>query len=162
MTTDNPTTKKSRLQKATDYLQGKGKLELLTGLIGAKQLEATQREQARNQEAESAWARRELWGDSGQAEADEMGNTILGDVQYPTPIVMQGNQSSLGSLATIAIAGLLGGGGLAAGLAAPYLLDKLTPDEQPTPVVEPGTDETVSIGFGKVDGGIAEYLKANP
>jgi len=99
-----------------------------------------------NRKAESAWTRKALWN-SDESETDEMGNqqTILGDVTNPTPIVVTGNNSSLGPL----LAALLGAAIPGAGLAG-YLLSQ-TPD-----VVQPSNpDETVEIGLGRIE----DYLQ---
>lgn len=145
---------KTRLQRATQYLDKKGRLDLFTGLIGARSLEATAQEQAKNQEAESKWARDKVWGSDNaqQPENEAMGDTILGDVTHPTPIVINGNNGggSLGkTLATLAAGTLLGGTGVGGGIALAYQL--LKDDPEPAPVVEPNDDETVSIGLGKIE-----------
>lgn len=94
--------------------------------------------------------------DAEESDGNDMGDqTILGDVTNPTPIVVAGNHGgsdTLKTLATLALGGLLGGGGLAAGAAATYFLNK-APDvvEQ----ITPGETERVEIGLGKIE----DYLE---
>lgn len=135
-----------------DHFKRRGKLELLTGLIGAKSLEDHNAETRKNREAESAAVRRDLWGQTDGEGDDMAGQTILGDVTNPTPIVIagqQGGSSALQTMATLALGGLLGGGGLAAGM----MLNK-APNITAAPVIQQA-DETLSIGLGKIE----DYLE---
>lgn len=141
---------KTPKQMVVDYIQRRGKLELLTGVIGAQSLAAHNNEIEKNREAESAHVRRELWGDTGNETetGDEMQQTILGDVTNPTPVVISGNNGSgiAGTLATLALGAALGGGGIAAG----WLLNK-APDviDKVAPVIN--DNERVDIGLGKLE-----------
>lgn len=138
----------------------RGKLELLTGLLGFNALKSHQRRSDQNQEAEDRWVRKNVYGDEGQhtTNEDDMGTTVLGDVTNPTPIVVQGSQgsdSTLKTLATLALGGMLGGGGIAAGAVATYLLNK-APEASTT--IEQRAGERVQIGLGKID----DYFKKAP
>jgi hypothetical protein len=132
----------------------RGMLELWTGVIGTRAVENHNRMSQTNQEAENRYTRQALWGNDGEREeSDDMGNTILGDVTNPTPIVVTGNQgnSNLLPLAAMALGVLIPGAGVA-GAVATYLLTK-GPD-----VVEkvPGfTDSTVKLGLGRIE----DYLE---
>ena len=118
-------------------------------------LRAAQAEQQRNREAESAHVRKTVWGEQGNGASedaeDDMGHTILGDVNHPAPIIMPQQSSSLAPVA-ILLAGLLAGG--ASGAAAGYFLSpsgKGDADEN-APAFE---DESVSIGLGRIE----DYLQ---
>ena len=94
-----------------------------------------------------------MWGASPEASGaeDVADNTILGDVNYPTPIVVNGNSGGGGigqTLATLALGGLLGGGGLAAGM----LLNKAPDVIEKIETTLPGdASEKVSIGLGRFE-----------
>lgn len=121
--------------------------------MGNQALQRHNNETAKNREAESAHVRKTIWNAESDSSEEDMGNTILGDVNHPAPIVMAGNSdSTLKTLATLALGGLLGGGGIAAGAAAMYLLNKPEVVQPATP--QPG--ETMNIGLGKLE----DYLKA--
>lgn len=131
----------------------RGKLETLTSLLGYQTLKAHQSETQKNREAESKWARQKVWGASPDQSGveDVADNTILGDVNYPTPIVVNGNNSGGGigqTLATLALGSLLGGGGIVAGM----LLNK-TPDviEKIETKIPGDPSEKVSIGLGQFE-----------
>ena len=146
------------LQKVHKAAINRWKLETLTGLIGIRSLQNHQRETERNIAAEGAAVRKQLWGSDETASADDdMGNTILGDVQYPTPIVVSGNQSGPGLLTGLAIAAL-GAAVPGAGLLG-YVVSQVL---KPTPVVEqvPPNDDVpdFSVGLGKIE----DYLQVNP
>lgn len=139
---------------AIQYWNKKGKLKLLSGVMGAEQLEREQRSHARNREAEEAYVRKTAWGstqgETDVSEADEMRQTVLGDINHPAPIIMPPQSNTLATLALLAAAALpIGLGGAALG----YML-------RPTPVVAPVTnklqmpgfdDETVSLGLGRIE-----------
>lgn len=79
--------------------------------------------------------------------------TVLGDVNHPAPIIMAGNNdSTLKTLATLALGGLLGGGGIALGALAMNYLNK-EPAVQP---VAPEPSEKMNIGLGKLQ----DYLQS--
>ena len=121
------------------------------GSAGAVQhLRAQAAESERNSEAESAHARRVVWGeekgDSTTGEED-VGTTILGDIQQSPPVIYP-PQNNLPIIAGLALATLLplaaAGGGLAT-----YLLTKDAPKQS-------FEDETVQIGLGKIE----DYIKS--
>lgn len=138
------------------YWDRMGKLNLLSGMQAIAGMKRQDREAQKNQAAESAYVRRTAWGsdesDDPLEAGDEMGDqTILGDVTNPTPIVIAGSQGgsgALNTLAALALGGLLGGGGLAAGAAATYFLSR------PTAVVVPvdqQATERVQVGLGRIE-----------
>ena len=109
-------------------------------------------ENRRNSEAESAYVRKNVWDSNETTPASDadMGNTILGDVQYPAPVVVASPPAQQSSLPMIALllASLLPTGA-AAGLAG-YLLAR----QQPSPVIaepSPYEDESISIRLGRLD-----------
>lgn len=116
-------------------------------------MQAMAAENRRNSEAESAYVRKNVWDSAEQDSASEsdMANTILGDVQYPAPIVVTSPQAQQSSLPTIALllASLLPTGA-AAGVAG-YLL--AARNQQPVVVADPQSyeDESISIGLGRLE-----------
>lgn len=130
------------------FWEGRAKIQQLAELTAVQDMAAVAAENQRNREAESAYVRKNLWGDQSKAEADDMGTTILGDVTHPTPIVI--NQQPQGSSALPIIAGMLASGLLGGGVAgtAAYMLLK-----QPAPVQQQQTfeDETLTIGLGRIE-----------
>lgn len=107
----SPRTWKNRMEK---YLDRRGRLELWTGLIGAKSLQRADDEQHRNREAESAYVRDKVWGQGKQSSGDdEMGDTILGDVTQTHQHYHQ--PPTTGGL----VKGLIGAGLLATGIGVP-------------------------------------------
>lgn len=82
---------------------------------------------------------------------DDMGHTILGDIQNPAPVIVAGGDSSSGlkTLAALALGGLLGSGGLAAGAAAMYFA---TRQQEPAKTAEQPAEQTdYSLGLGKLE-----------
>ena len=129
----------------------RGKMELLTSMLGFRALESHQRMSDANREAESQAVRKAAWGvdsPTQTAGTDDMGDTILGDVTtHPTPIVVAGESGgTMKALATLAIGGLLAGSGAGLGAGAMYLLSNR---DQATPVVPEG--ERVQIGLGRIE-----------
>ena len=110
----------------------RGKLEILTGMLGYKALEARQKQvQAFNAASTRAVARKML-GEELKAEGDDVGNTILGDVTHPTPVVIAGQQSSgIGPLLAAGL-GMLGPAGAIGG----YFLNQML-DQKPIPTAAP-------------------------
>ena len=113
-----------------------------------QQMQAVGQDNLKNIQAESAAARRKMWGsEETNSEAEDMGTTILGDVTHPTPIII--NQSApqksmaLPLVAGMIASGLMGGG--AAGLAT-YMMSR-----QPQSQQQEFEDETVTIGLGRID-----------
>lgn len=105
-----------------------------------------QAEQKKNQAAESAFVRRQIWGEKQEPQEGEDVNsqTILGDVTHPTPIIINGQQSSgIGKvLAGVAIgAACLG---LPAAGAGAYLASQLL---KPTTETTAPEDQTLDLGL---------------
>lgn len=110
-------------------------------------------ENRRNSEAEAAHIRRTLWGATDQpsvTESDDMGNTILGDIQYPAPIVVSqpAAQSSPLTTAALLLAMMLPTGAAAGAIG--YLLAR---PQQTTNQTSPQSyqDETISLGLGRIE-----------
>jgi hypothetical protein len=116
------------------------KLETLTGLLGIKALQSHQAETEKNVQAENQRIRKDLWGYQEPQEGEDVNSqTILGDVTHPTPIIINGQQSSgLGKLLAGAALGatLLGipaagiGGYLASQLLKPATTETTAPEDQ--------------------------------
>lgn len=132
----------------TKFLKGRGKIQQLAELTAVRDLQAIAKETQRNREAESAAVRRSLWGDNTVAETDDMGTTILGDINQPPAVVYppapQG-QNQLGMLLLTAA--------MAAGIPTAGLVGYALSNRQPAPIVTPDRsgyeDESVSISLGK-------------
>lgn len=148
--------------KAISYFEKMGRLNLLSGVTGHQVLKQNQQEQQKNQEAESNWVRKKVWGSPEASETQEtegMGDqTILGDVTNPTPIVIQGGGNNGGnSLLTLALGAALGGGGIFLG----QMLGKpIVPATPAQPVIQQPTanqDTTTTIGLGRIE----DYLGAS-
>lgn len=79
------------------------------------------------------------------------GQTVLGDITHPTPIVVAGgNQSSsIPALAALAAGAMIPGAGIAG-----YAVSKML-EQDPPPAVQPAEDTSVSIGLGRLE----DYLK---
>ena len=116
-------------------------------MLGYKALATHQARTQRNLEAEDKAVRTKLWGNDGEpAEADQMGgNTILGDVTHPTPVIVTGQQSSelAKTLAGIAIGALIPGAGVGG-----YLLSQIGQQTSST-VIEDG--EKMDLGLGRIE-----------
>lgn len=127
------------------------RLKQWSGVLGQAMLEQSHRLQMRTRKAEDDYAIRQ-WGGSPEDTTgdEEMGTTILGDIQNPAPVIVTQPQSSLGTLAAIALGSMIPAAGLGGYLLANHLMD-----DKPTPVVQPETqsfdDESVNIGLGKIE-----------
>lgn len=122
------------------------KLEALTGLLGVKALQAHQAESQKNMQAENQRIRKDLWGYKEPQEGEDVNSqTILGDVTHPTPIIINGQQSSgLGKVLAGAALGaaLLGIPAAGAGFyAASQLISK------PTTETTAPEDQTLDLGL---------------
>ena len=122
------------------------KLEALTGLLGVKALQAHQAETQKNMQAENQRIRKDLWGYQEPKEGEDVNSqTILGDVTHPTPIIINGQQSSgLGKVLAGAALGaaLLGIPAAGAGFyAASQLINK------PTTETTAPEDQTLDLGL---------------
>lgn len=132
----------------TSFMKGRGKIQQLAELTAVQHMQATAKDIQKNMEAESAEVRRSLWGgDTNKAsESEDMGTTILGDVTYPAPVVINQQpqkSSTLPLLIGLLASGLVGGG--AAGVAT-YLLTRNN-----APTQQQFNDETVQIGLGRIE-----------
>ena len=146
MSSIQPTTESSSspVQKVVNYLNRKGKLELWSGVLANQMIQDHRNEQRKNQAAEGAFVRRQVWGEKpGQSIEDDMGTTILGDVTNPTPIVInsqpQQSGSALKTLAILAAGALIPGAGLAGYFASQLL--------KPTTETTAPEDQTLDLGL---------------
>lgn len=153
MSSIQPATESSQspIQKVVNYLNRKGKLELWSGVLANRMIQDHQEEQKKNQSAESAFVRRQLWGESAESQqAEDMANqTILGDVTHPTPIVIAGQQSGSGLgkvLAGLAIGTLIPAAGVGG-----YLVNQLLTPKPESQAVEPVESETVNLGLLRLE-----------
>jgi hypothetical protein len=138
------------------------KLETLTGLLGIRALTNHQHETEKNIRAENRAVRRKLWQDADTEEPEDadMGNTILGDVTHPTPVIVAGaNGGSSGLLKAavgMAIGALLPTAGVGGFLASQLL------QQHPPAAVQPQqqqpSNESLDVGLGK----LSDYLDATP
>lgn len=113
------------------------KLETLTGLMGIKALQSHQAETEKNVQAENQRIRKDLWGYQEPKEGEDVNSqTILGDVTHPTPIIINGQQSSgaLKTLAILAAGALIPGAGIGGYLASqmlkPTTTETIAPEDQ--------------------------------
>ena len=84
--------------------------------MGIKALQSHQAETEKNVQAENQRIRKDLWGYQEPQEGEDVNSqTILGDVTHPTPIIINGQQSSgaLKTLAILAAGALIPGAGIA-------------------------------------------------
>ena len=147
MSSIQPTTESnsSPVQKVVNYLNRKGKLELWSGVLANQMIQDHQAEQKKNQAAESAFVRRQVWGEKQQEpkEGEDVNSqTILGDVTHPTPIIINGQQSSgaLKTLAILAAGALIPGAGIAGYFASQLLKPTTTETTAPE-------DQTLDLGL---------------
>lgn len=118
-----------------------------------------------NQEAENKWARKNVWGETeAQAESpkenEEMRGHILGDVTYPTPIVVNQpaatapQKSQLLPALALAAATMIPTTG-AAGVIG-YLLARQPAAQQQQVQPQPGEYESFNLGLGRLEDFIKE------
>lgn len=136
---------KSPDQIVTKHWERLAKLKAWMGVIANQKLHHEAQRQQKNQEAEERAVRKGLWGSSESDEAEDMGHVILGDVI--TEQTSKSTDSALKTIVALALAGTLGAGGLLTGAAATYLLTK----PQPTAPVPDTSDESVSLGLGRIE-----------
>ena len=148
------------------------KIETLTGLLGIESLEKQSQMSHANQEAENKWARKQVWGETEtQAESpkenEEMRGHILGDVTYPTPIVVnnpqpqpQPQKSQLLPALALAAATMLPATGAAAAIG--YLLAR-QPTQPPAQIQpaqqQPQQYEEFNLGLGRLEDFINDQRK---
>lgn len=112
------------------HFKGRGKIHQLAELISVQHLQAMNRENERNNAAESAHTRKHVWEDAGENEmSDEEMITVLGDVtnqQLPAQQQPQ-KQNPLVPLALAAAIGMGGVGLVSASALAAYAISKYSP-----------------------------------
>lgn len=94
-------------------------------------------------QAENQRIRKDLWGYQEPKEGEDVNSqTILGDVTHPTPIIINGQQSSgaLKTLAILAAGALIPGAGIAGYLASQLLKPTTTETTAPE-------DQTLDLGL---------------
>lgn len=122
------------------FYKNRGRLQNLAALVATQDLQVQAKQNQKDRAAESEYVRKNLYGcDDPNAASDDMGTTILGDIQIPPPqIIPQAPQPSVSPLvaaAMTAIAGAIGGYMYANKPAAP-----------PAPVVEQPVEYRVTLG----------------
>ena len=118
-------------------------METLTGLMGIRALQSHQAETEKNVQAENQRIRKDLWGYQEPKEGEDVNSqTILGDVTHPTPIIINGQQSSgaLKTLAILAAGALIPGAGIAGYFASQLLKPTTTETTAPE-------DQTLDLGL---------------
>ena len=111
--------------------------------MGIKALQSHQAETEKNVQAENQRIRKDLWGYQEPKEGEDVNSqTILGDVTHPTPIIINGQQSSgaLKTLAILAAGALIPGAGIAGYLASQLLKPTTTETTAPE-------DQTLDLGL---------------
>ena len=134
----------------TETIQNIGKkralVELWTSVIGTKALEKHAAEHSRNRDAMGRATRRQVYNDAGDAEAEEVGHTILGDIIAPaTP---QPQQKGLGVLGTLALGAL--GASIPAAAVGGYILSQVL-NKPDTTDTAPTDDQSLDIGLGRLE-----------
>lgn len=128
------------------YWEKMGRLKLWSGVLGMQALQASQQETQKNREAESRYARRKAWGETGEEASEDMGHVYLGDIQQPSPpVIVAGQSSGLGQLIGAALVGASMLGIPGAGVAA-YLYGKAQ-NEPAKPSVEV-IEQREDLGLG--------------
>lgn len=149
-----------------DYLQKKGRLKLWGGALAMEHLQDESERQRKNIAAEDAAVRKTMgWEQAAESnpqhhspddESEAMRQTVLGDINHPTPMIFNSPpapaSNGLGPLLALAIGSFIPG----AGLAGYLLADLLQPDTQPVPpqpapVVSDDTGESVNLGLGRLE-----------
>ena len=114
--------------------------------MGIKALQSHQAETEKNVQAENQRIRKDLWGYQEPKEGEDVNSqTILGDVTHPTPIIINGQQSSgLGKVLAGAALGATLLGIPAAGAGAYFASQLLKPTTTETTAPE---DQTLDLGL---------------
>lgn len=136
----------STMKMIERLLQLQGRNELWSGVIANQTLDQERQRQAKSIAREDA-AAADAMGWPDVAETDDMGNTILGDVNLSQPQQAQATQGGTG-LGKLLLAGLVGAAIPGAGVAG-YLLSR----PEAAAVTKP-IDNTVDLGLGK----LSDYL----
>lgn len=111
------------------HLVIKAKMEQLTGMLGLRSLQARQHQNELNDAAAGKALRQQLYNQQEtDSEESVQGSTILGDVHYPAPVIVQQPASAAGGLlkaALIAAVSVAVPGAGVAGWAVKELLDRV-------------------------------------
>lgn len=124
----------SLLDKVKKAGLNRWKLETWTKTLGIQGLQAAQQESEKNQRAENRAVRQKMWGNDGEEDGDVGGHTYLGDVQYPTPIIVQQPAPQKSSILGPLLMGALAATG-PVGAGAAYLMSQMP--KPAAPVVQP-------------------------
>ena len=145
MSTESLSSSQQMKSEVVDHLDRRGKLSLWLATMAGQRLQHDNEAHIKNREAEERHVRKHVWGyKEPEPEDDDMGTqTILGDVQYPAPVVVAPQSRSLSPLLAAALGAALPGVG-AAGYFANAILNQPT---EPTPITE-SIDTTIEIGLG--------------
>lgn len=110
-------------QETLKYYQQRGRLANWARTIATQALQRGANDQMKNIEAQSASARRALWGEKSSSSGDDMGDTYLGDVQIHQQLPQPPQQKGGGLILPLACAamGALGPAGAVGG----YLLNQM-------------------------------------
>ena len=142
---------KSHEEAIQKHLENQGKIAQLIQLKALGWLAGNEARQAKTDQAERNWYMKQMGEPSGGEDSeaeDEMGTTILGDINHPQPVVISPPQSNLLPIALLALAAAIPATG-AIGVAG-YL--SANRDKQPAAVTHPGFDDsTVKIGLGRIE-----------
>lgn len=119
-------------------------MEMLTGLLGLQSLVTRQHENALYDAAAGRAVRKQLFGEQAKQESEvqQPGSIVLGDINYPTPMVVQQPQQQSGggllkALLFTALSVAVPGAG-AAGWLAKELLNRPAPAAPaPAPQIKP-------------------------
>lgn len=174
ISSDNGQPMKEAQEALKQHVQREGRLKHLATLRALDWMHDSQRRQAEIEQAENNWymdqmgqnpdevaARVDMDGHTnnknlggGESGSDKMrGNTILGDIHYPAPVVVQQSPppSSTGAspLLPMVLLSLLTGGLPVAGMAG-YMLASAA-KKLPQAVEQKFDDETIEIGLGKIE-----------
>jgi hypothetical protein len=129
------------------FYKNKAKISNLAGLTAVQSLQANQREQQANQEAESQWVRKNVWGSDVKAGEDDMGTTILGDITHPAPIIMPPTpQSNIGTI--LGLIGTIAAAGMGGYMFATSGTQPQATEQQPPPSFD---DSTLQLGLGRLE-----------
>ena len=141
---------KSHEETIQTHLKNQGKIAQLIQLKALGWMAGNEARQAKTDQAERNWYMKQMGeprGDEGSEADDEMGTTILGDINHPQPVVIQPPPpSNLMPLALLALATAIPITG-AIGTAGYVLANRERPE-----TTQPGFDDsTVKIGLGRIE-----------
>lgn len=136
------------------HMANKGKIQQLAELEAVQDLRLKAAENRKNSEAEAAHVRKKVWGQESEPEGEDMGNTVLGDITHPAPVIVTGGSNSqLGTILTAAALAAavptMGLAGLAGFAASQYLSSPVAEVVEQQP--QQFEDQSVDIGLGKLE-----------